>query len=44
MKILAEWYNYLKTNRNESGNLVILITDFESFDPVILSDLIEICR
>jgi hypothetical protein len=47
MQILDGWYRHIVEKQSNSfslPNLVVMIQDFESFDPSILEDLFEICR
>jgi origin recognition complex subunit 3 len=47
MQILDGWYRHVVKSQSSSfslPNLVVIIQDFESFDPSILEDLFEICR
>lgn len=47
MQILDGWYRHVVERQSNSfslPNLVVMIQDFESFDPSILEDLFEICR
>ncbi|KAG2178531.1 hypothetical protein INT44_001684 [Umbelopsis vinacea] len=46
MQILDGWYRHVvekQANSFSLPNLVVMIQDFESFDPTILEDLFEIC-
>ncbi|KAJ2955962.1 hypothetical protein NQZ79_g8120 [Umbelopsis isabellina] len=46
MQILDGWYRHVIKSQSNSlslPNLVVIIQDFESFDPSILEDLFEIC-
>ncbi|CAM0138700.1 unnamed protein product [Umbelopsis sp. WA50703] len=46
MQILDGWYRHVVKSQSNSlslPNLVVVIQDFESFDPSILEDLFEIC-
>ncbi|KAH8551885.1 origin recognition complex subunit 3 N-terminus-domain-containing protein [Umbelopsis sp. PMI_123] len=46
MQILDGWYRHVVEKQSSSfslPNLVVMIQDFESFDPSILEDLFEIC-
>lgn len=44
MQLLEGWYRYRHLSNGDNANLVIVLQDFESFEPSVLQDFFTICR
>ncbi|GAN11198.1 origin recognition complex subunit 3-like [Mucor ambiguus] len=43
MQLLEGWYKYQTNHSNSSPNLVVILQDFESFEPTVVQDFFTIC-
>ncbi|CAO0800371.1 unnamed protein product [Mucor circinelloides] len=43
MQLLEGWYKYQTNRTNSSPNLVVILQDFESFEPAVVQDFFTIC-
>ncbi|OAC98931.1 hypothetical protein MUCCIDRAFT_115177 [Mucor lusitanicus CBS 277.49] len=43
MQLLEGWYKYQTNRTNSSPNLVVILQDFESFEPTVVQDFFTIC-
>ncbi|CEP10502.1 hypothetical protein [Parasitella parasitica] len=43
MQLLEGWYNYQTNRTNSFPNLVVILQDFESFEPSVVQDFFTIC-
>ncbi|KAI8641259.1 origin recognition complex subunit 3 N-terminus-domain-containing protein [Parasitella parasitica] len=43
MQLLEGWYNYQTNRSTTSPNLVVILQDFESFEPSVVQDFFTIC-
>lgn len=43
MQLLEGWYKYQTNRTSSSPNLVVILQDFESFEPAVVQDFFTIC-
>jgi origin recognition complex subunit 3 len=44
MQLLEGWYKYRSKDEKHKPNLVIILQDFEAFEPNVLQDFLSVCR